>query len=87
MIKQTKINELDRLVRQLRCNYPDYSSGFSECENKDGNLARGGGLCVECCVKGIAELSNEYSAWRLNANIRRAAAYYSDIKKGIKDGS
>jgi hypothetical protein len=66
----TKTQLLERLISDLRYQYPAWFATFSGCANDEcSNRARGGALCPQCVTGALAELVGEARAAKYAATV------------------
>jgi len=75
MTNKSKVMLIDSLINDLRRNYPDWPSTFSQCMNEGCvNGARGGRQCIECIFNELMELTgNDSHVEILHEHIYRAS--------------
>lgn len=65
---ESRTYKIERLLSDLRRQYPVWPSTFGTCECKR-RAGRGGGACSECIEERLAELIGKPLAWEIHRTI------------------
>ena len=81
----SKVDQFDRLYRDLLHQYPRWPSTFSTCQQCGEHPARGGWECPYCIEREMAKLIGPTDAANIHAMVRQLTDKWHHIAEGLED--